>query len=942
MKQLFLLSFLLGWCTTAVCQTGKLTGFVQDAEIKTPLELATVSVFGPDSSLITYQLSDKNGKFTIEKLPLRKKLMVSVTYTGYKAHRSDVFLNAGKTDTLAVFLTPNLNDTNAVVITTTVPVRMNGDTLEINPAAFKTNPNAVVEELLNQVPGITIWSDGSITVNGKPVQNLFVDGKPFMGSSDPRVATQNLPKAAIDKIQLYQEYDRSKLGEQQSQRQDSLLTMNIKLKESSKKGYFGKAGGGYGTTDRFEADLSFQMYNKRSTAGIGGGINNINKNIGNIQEMFQNNTYRNVNPNLYNVGRFGTNGINRNYSIGSAVTHNFIETANSRQANRIVVNYNTAGTNAFVTDLSLQERTTVNNPQFIREEGVQNNRNYRHDVGVNYVRTNSYNDNLNVNGSFNTSNDKGESSRFTEVRDTANRLQSTNRITSLTSRQSDNTSLNASFARQDSDDPLKNFRMQVNARRSHNTSEREVRSDFQSLVDVSKNTAYNRRYSSDNQSVNINGNLDYQGFKRLLLGRYNLFGVMLNLNQWFSYNRSTDQTAVSDYDSTSKRYLTNENISNRNQREIFEYSPSLSLSKNFSTWSGVHSRNLNVQVRLIEDIKTDKNASSIAKRNLDRSFQFFRYEGALNYNYTRWEKYQYYLNMNYTKNFEYPNIDLLYTIVDDINAYEIRIGNPNLQNRVNHRVNMNASFNTQKPQSVYSFNSSVNGGYTRSVRPVTDSVINDRSGKRITYYTNADESSSMNLNYNVNLSRRFKKSQLQVMYNGQLNNGRTPNYIDGIYNTSETDGVSHQVTLQFSLRSLLVLNLGQNFQYYKTKQSAVGLTAFKNRSYSTKIGMTVNYPANFSFNSTFDHIGNSNLARPTILWNAFASYRFMKQQGELKFSAMDILKQYQNIFNSVNAYGTSTRITNGLQQFFLVTFSYYPRKFGKTEIKRQSGQDDSD
>jgi hypothetical protein len=62
----------------------------------------------------------------------------------------------------------------------------------------------------------------------------------------------------------------------------------------------------------------------------------------------------------------------------------------------------------------------------------------------------------------------------------------------------------------------------------------------------------------------------------------------------------------------------------------------------------------------------------------------------------------------------------------------------------------------------------------------------------------------------------------------------------------------------------------------------------------------------------------------------------MNNQGEIKFSAMDLLKQYQNISNSVTEYGTSTRITNGLQQFFLVTFSYYPRKFGKREIKQQS------
>jgi len=58
-------------------------------------------------------------------------------------------------------------------------------------------------------------------------------------------------------------------------------------------------------------------------------------------------------------------------------------------------------------------------------------------------------------------------------------------------------------------------------------------------------------------------------------------------------------------------------------------------------------------------------------------------------------------------------------------------------------------------------------------------------------------------------------------------------------------------------------------------------------------------------------------------------FRIMKQQGELKLAAMDILKQYRNISNSVSAYVTSTSITNGLQQYFMLTFAYYPRKFGK-------------
>jgi hypothetical protein len=936
LKRILFICFLLGWCTLTLCQTGKVTGSVMDAATKTPLELATITVFGVDSSVIAYQLSDRNGIFKMEKLPVRKKLLVSISYAGYISHNESLQLDAGRIDTLSIFLALNNKDTQGVVVTAVLPFRMNGDTLEINPAAFKMKNDAVVEELLNQVSGITIWSDGTITVNGRQVQSLLVDGKPFMGSTDSRIATQNLPKSAIDKIQLYQEYDRSKIG-QENLPQDSLLTMNIKLKENSKKGFFGKAGVGYGTMDRFESDLSLQMYNKNSSAGIGGGYNNINKSIGNLQEMFQNNTYRNINPNLYNVGRFGASGINRTHSIGAVLMHSFIESANSRQNNRVTVNYTKSGTNTYLTDLSLQNRTTIDNIQFIRDEGILNSRQDRHDVGVDYTKTNSYNDNLGVNGAVNSSTDRSNSSRISEVRDSISQLQSTNSGTMRQTRKSDGESLNVRFAKSNSEEPSKSFSLQLNARHGNSSSQRDVTSIFQSFTDMSQNTTFNRRYATDNENLAIGGTLDYTGFKRLLLRRYNLFGINLNLTQSFNYSRSSDNTVVGDYDSTGKQYRVNGDLSNNNRREVADYTPSLTMSKSFYNYSEAGYRNLYVQIRLIEEFKTDKNMSSFVKRNLDRSFQFFRYEGSLNYQYQKRQKFRYNLSGFYTRNFEYPGIDQLYTIVDEINAYDIRIGNPLLKNKTNHVVSANASFNTENPNSTYFINGNINGGYTLSLNPVTDSIINDFSGKRTYYYINADKTNSQNLNYNLNISRKLKKNGLQLTYSGNFRNSKLPNFIDGISNVSKTVSLYNQINLQFSSGSVLVVNIQQSMQQYKSLPSAAQLNSFKNNNSTTRLGVVINYPANFTFSSTVDRIRNSNLDKPSILWNTFATYRFMKQQGELKFSAMDLLKQYQNITNSANAYGTSTRITNGLRQYFLLTFSYYPRKFGKTEIKRQGG-----
>lgn len=933
MKKLFLL-FLFFVSMKSFSQTGIIKGTVKDSLTGVALESATVTILKTDSSLVNYQLSDEYGSFQLAKLPVKTAIILNVSYAGFKSFNRMLQLDSAEQH-IAVLLAPAFDDSLNVTVTAQIPIRMNGDTLEINPAAFKMGPNAVVEDLLTAVPGITVWSDGSITLNGKKVPNVLVDGKPFMGSNDARIATQNLPKDAIDKIQVYQEVDR-KLKPEERRQKDSLFTMNIKLKENKQTGYFGKAAIGYGTTQRFESDLSFQMYNKKTSAGIGGGYNNINKNIGNLSEMFQNNTYRNYNPNLRNVGNFNTEGINRYHSIGGVFTHNFIETSNSRQNDRITVNYTQSGNNRYLTNLSLQNRTTADNPQLIEDRAATSGINNNHNVGVNYIKTNSYSDNFTVNASANSSTDNSNTKRNTDIRDTTNNMISRNNVDNREDRRSNGQSLSLDYSKYSDDNPLAQLSASLNVNNNSNESERYVKSVFQSLINSNDDTSYHRRYSDNSSNMSINGSIGYNGLKRLLLGRFNLFGINLSLDQRFGYYKSKRNDRVFDYDSIIGNYITNSRLTNNNISEKIEYTPSLQLSKSAFKWADTYSHNFNVNVILQEDFKQDNNSSSFAIRNLSRSFTFFRYGGGLSYNYNRREHFYYYLSAGYNKDFEYAQVDQLYTITDDVDVFNVRIGNPDLKNKVNHSYNFYSNFNSQNPKSLYSFNGGLNGNYVKSINPVTDSLINEPSGKRRYYYINAQQSESYNIGYNFNISRRLKKSNVQLMYNGSFYNNRNPNYIDNIFSETNTSGFNNNINLQFSLRSMIIFSLGKMIGYNRTLQSAAGLTSFKNRSDISRIGLTVNLPKNYTISSTLDHTKNTGLEKPIVLWNAFASCRILKnKQGELKFSAMDILKQFQNVSNTADRFGTTTRITNGLQQYFMLTFAYYPRKFGKTEIKRR-------
>ena len=93
--------------------------------------------------------------------------------------------------------------------------------------------------------------------------------------------------------------------------------------------------------------------------------------------------------------------------------------------------------------------------------------------------------------------------------------------------------------------------------------------------------------------------------------------------------------------------------------------------------------------------------------------------------------------------------------------------------------------------------------------------------------------------------------------------------------------------------------------------------------------MNLHYPNDLTLSSTLNYVKNEASKQTSMLWNAYVSYRFTKsKQIEAKFSAMDILRQNRNIFIGSGSNGINTTVTNGLEQFYMLTISYFPRKFG--------------
>ena len=90
----------------------------------------------------------------------------------------------------------------AVVKAERDPVRISGDTTEFNASSFKVQPNATSEDLIKKMPGMEVDKNGNVKAQGEAVTQVLVNGKKFFGK-DPKIAMQNLPAGAVDKVKVY-------------------------------------------------------------------------------------------------------------------------------------------------------------------------------------------------------------------------------------------------------------------------------------------------------------------------------------------------------------------------------------------------------------------------------------------------------------------------------------------------------------------------------------------------------------------------------------------------------------------------------------------------------------------------------------------------------------------------------------------------------------------
>ncbi|ANH82802.1 hypothetical protein A8C56_19065 [Niabella ginsenosidivorans] len=939
-KRLLIILFLIP--VFAFAQKGNIKGWVEDSLHKYALQSATVTVYQKaDSTLLNYQITNAQGEFNIGDLPVNTGMFVSISFSGYISFSKEIRLDSASKlyDFKKIYLQRDTaKNLEEIVVKAVVPVKMNEDTLEINPRAFKLDSSAVVEDMLLRVPGVTMWSDGTITVNGKKVDNVFVDGKPFFGGS-PEMATQNLPKTAIDKIQVYQEKDYSK-QEITNTDLDSTLTMNIKLQPDKKKGYFGKATAGIGSDHRYEGDLSLQGYNKTSKLGVVGNINNINKSIDNVQSALQNNTFRSYNRRNYGAPDLSSSGVNTVHYFGATFQHNFNASTSTRFDNSINGTYDWRQTNNdLVTDrvnvqnledtLGVAYKLTTSSNNTSNSNGIYQSANATYQ---NRKRARSFS--LNTAYNWNDVNSVSQGNSTTYKNDTL--LASKGANSSESHSKSNNLNLSGYFNNNDYDEGINKKSFSTNYSLLYNSAESDSKrtSDYESFVDSLYTQKYDRRYHNESSNLTANVGLNYNGLRSLLFGNYNFWNINIGLRNNITVNKSDLQANVQELDTLTNTYKINEQLTNTNSVINIQNRPGISFFKTFTKMlTDRYYQSLVVRTDLQEQMLYQKNTSTLSYRNVERSYNFFTPASSVNYNYNRFNKYNLNLGLAHSSSATAPTIDQLYPIKDSINIYNVVVGNPNLKSAFGNSFTFNANYNSQKFSANNSYNAGLTLTYNTMKNGISDSSIYSGGGGRTAYLINIDHTKSFSGNFNANASFKLKKNMLQVGYRGGYTSANAPQYINSRLSSYKNHSLNNAVTAFYSMLDIFNITLTQSVSNTVTEQSGQeDQQPTKSKTYSTRANFNLTVPKDFIVSSNINLLNNTSANDQSVsaaIWNASVTYRFTKQkQAEIKFSAFDILHQNKNIQNTVTANSNTTTITNGLQQFYMLTLSYYPRKFG--------------
>ena len=891
------------------------------------VRVALLSV--PDSSVVKVAMTDEGGNYTMTDLTPGTYLL-KVTSLEYSDQVKRIELPAGKTVMDFAMKTDTKLIDEVTVEAKAIRVEQKGDTTQYNAEAYKTNPDATVQDLITKMPGITL-ENGVVKAQGEQITKVMIDGQEFFGD-DASAALKNLPAEIVSKIQVYdQASDQAKFTGISDGNEAKAL--NIVTKAGKNQGQFGKIYAGYGTpNDLYMAGANVNFFKGTRRISIVGMSNNVNQQNFSTDDILgvTGSTGGGQGRGPGGRGGFG-GGDNENYLVsqqnGVSTTHaiglNYSDKWGKKKNTKVTGSYFFNGSktdNNQVTSRNYVLSATAGQHYDEDFAAIMKNANHRlnfkFDIMLDSMNSLVITPKVSYQGNNRTQGTAGT---------TVDGLQSLiNTIDNNTF--SNNKGLSASNSilwRHRFVKPRRTFSANLTGTYNNRTgkSGQESYSHYYDELGADSLASINQQANNRTNGYGISGRFSYTE----PLSK-NWSGELVYAP---SYTVSDADKRTYVFDALSGTYsLMDTTLSNvfDNQTIVQEGGVNARFQKNKTSFQlGVSYQNsllLNAQEFPID-------------RDVRLAFNSILPNMRFKYEFTKSKSFM----LAYRAGTRNPTIDQLQNVIDNSNPLSLSSGNPDLKQQYNHRVF--GRFNATNVQKATNFNvffgGEVNSNYisTSSVIATSDTVIDGN----ITLQRGAQYRKPVNLNGSWNarttISYGLPITKLKLNLNFYAGGAYTvlPGLINSVVNESRTSNANGGLTISSNMSENMDFTVGYTLNYnnvVNTKQNVARNEYFVHNinarfNWIIKGRLVIN--SNYSLNA-YAGLG-SGFNQTIMLWNGGIGYKFLKQkQLELRASVFDILNNNNSITRNVTESYIEDVKSNVLNRYYMLTVTYNIRNFG--------------
>ncbi|MEO6136799.1 MAG: outer membrane beta-barrel family protein [Ginsengibacter sp.] len=898
---------------SSYAQTNTVKGSVINADENVPVYNAVAALLNPlDSILYKFSRTDAKGDYILKNVkPGKYILMVSQPY--FADIVQDVEIN-GDVNIPKIALLSKSKLLQEVIVNTGKAFKIKGDTTIYTADSFQVSANANVEELLKKLPGIQVDKDGKIKAMGETVQKILVDGEEFFGD-DPGMAVKNLRADAVKEVQVFDKKSETAeftgIDDGNTQK-----TINLKLKEEAKKGYFGKvdlSGGPQKHIDnRYNSNLMFSSFKgKRKLSAY-----LLNGNTGQDRLGWDD---------LQKYGSLGGADIQMDDDGSVMISMSRGDDGESYIDSR----------NGFLTNVNagLHYSNKWNDKYSFNLTPVYTSQNYNNRTS-NFTQTqigdSVLNQNSNGTNHVNRSNIKLDGVWDLKL-DSANTLKIT-AGTAFYKSEGENSSNSVSTG---DNGTLKN----TSEGRTQNNSDKQA---VRASVIFKHKFKKNRRTLTFNASYNsmeTNGTSYNKSFNQAYLN--GLPADILDINQMKDNESSTRKLSTQivyteplsknyslelgyklSFDNGSNDQLTHsfspgsgkydelvDTLTNQFKQNIIQQVPSAKI--NFAT------KKLKINAGAGVGIASYQLEDITFAKNYDRDYVNFYPNANITYTY----KSNHSIRLSYSGDTRQPQINQLQPLRNNDNYFYQYIGNPNLKPSFSNSFSINHNaYNFIKDFWMYQ---SMNINFV-SNSIINNSIINLNTGKTITQPINTNGNFSTYMYSTIGF--KIKKIDASINLSPQINYNRGVNFINNKKSYSNTWAPSMDVSLNKSKAKKYDVRISNSLGY-NTNTTTQNTTKIHYYTNTLNFNGKIYIKKDWSISTTYEFYNqqktvqsDKNISRN--LWNARAERTFKDNEFTLYISVQDILNQNVAIDRYVYGNVYSESRNDRIKRYFMAGFAW--------------------